>query len=272
MKKEKIEKWYDSGHMITTLMLVIIFLIVICSQSFASDQLSFALLSSIINHNSIYLLVLVYFILIKFPVGKKYFNYLSIFLIFVYLTVAITSLLTVIQSFSLTTVLSFALNFLLFIYISHTLLRGTRFWKEFHLHSSPFNELTNEGIFYAIVVLSVFLLAVNLISTAVIRGVFIAILDTLYYLLLGRYIYLYYEYLDIKKIDSNNEGNFDEVRGKVKEVLDKTEIDDVIIEGYKEVKDSLKETKEKKKEEKEEKVEKPKEKKSTTRKTTKKGE
>ena len=58
-------------------------------------------------------------------------------------------------------------------------------------------------------------------------------------ILFGRYIFLYRKYLDEKKIDANNKGNFDEVRktiddtmdaahDKVQEVLDKTEIDEKI--------------------------------------------
>lgn len=242
LNKKKIEKWYDNGFIIDLLIIFVIFLIIISSQSFANGELSFALFSSVINHNSIYLLVLVYFILLNFSFGKKYFNYLNIFLIFIYFITTVTSFLTVVQSFSLAVALTFMLNFLLFVYLSHTLLRGTRFWKEFHLSSSPFNELTNIGVFYAVVVISVFLLAVNLISTVAIRGVIITVLDTSYYLLLGRYIYLYCNYLDSHHIDTNNEGNFNEVRGKVQKVLDKTEIDDVIIESIKGVKEAVKDT------------------------------
>ncbi len=269
LSKGKIKKWYDNGQIITALIILVVALAIICSQSFANGEFTFALLSSVINHNSIYLLILVYFILLQISFGKKNFNYLNAFLISIYFITTVTSFLTVIQSFSLTTVLHFVLNFIFFIYLGHTLLRGTRFWKELHLHSSPFNELTNEGIFYSIVVVSVFLLIVNLISTVVISGVVLSVLDTLYYVLLGRYAYLYYEYLDFKKIDCDNDGNFDEVKGKVQEVLDKTEIDDVLVEGIKEVKSVLK------KEPEEEPIEEPevKEVKKTTRKkTVKKGE
>ena len=262
---KKVENWYDSADIITCLIITTIFLSIICSQSFANGEFSFTLFSSVINRNSIYLLILIYFVLLRFSFGKRYFNYLNIFLIFVYFITTVTSFLTLVQSFSLVSVLSFVLNFVLFIYSSHTLLRGTRFWKEFRLYSSPFNELTNEGVFYSTCVISVFLLAVNLISTVVVSGVVLSLLDTIYYLLFGRYVYLYYEYLDSKKIDSNNDGNFDEFRGKVQELLDKTEIDDVIVDGSKEVKETI--SGDKPKEEKE-----VKEKKSTKKKSVKKGE
>ena len=80
MKKEKKVEWYNSGHIITTLIISVILLIVVVSQSYANGNISISI-SSIINHNSFYLLVLVYFILLKFRVGKKYFNYLNLFLI-----------------------------------------------------------------------------------------------------------------------------------------------------------------------------------------------
>ncbi len=237
--KEKELKWYNSGHKITSAVIAVILLIIICSQSFANGEFTFELFSSVINHNSIYLFALIYFILLKFSVGKRYFNYLNVFLVFIYFIVMVTSGLTVFQSFSLNTVLNFILNFVLFIYLSHTLFRDTRIWKEFHLGKSPFNELTNDWIYYAIIVLTVFLLAVNLISTVVLRGVIISLLDAVYMLLFGRYIYLYRDYLDHKQLDASNEGNFDEIRGKVQEVLDKTEIDDKIVDGVKDMKEKI---------------------------------
>ena len=246
-KNNKIKKvkWYDNGEILTSIILGIITLIVICSQGLANGQLSFAFFSSVINHNSIFILVFVYFAFLKFDFGKKYFNYLNIVLIFLYFLTTITSLLTVIQSFSLTTVLSFVLNLFFLIYLSHTLFRDTIIWKDYHLSASPFNELTNEWFFYTILVVAVLSLAVDLISTVEIDGVIISFLDAVYYGLFARYIYLYREYLDAKKLDSNNSGNFDEVREKVQEVLDKTEIDEKIIEAKDKVVDVSKDVKKK---------------------------
>ena len=230
LKKEL--KWYDSGHTITSLIISTILIIIICSQSFVvgGGLGSFALFSSVINHNSIYFLILIYFILIKFSFGKKYFNYINIFLIFIYFIATITSALTVVQSFSLSTVFSFTLNFILVIYLSHTLFRDTRIWNDFYFYNSPFNELTNDWLFYAVVVISLFLLAINLISVDTISGVILSILDTCYVILFGRYIYLYRTYLDNKKIDVDNKGNFDAVREQIQNVLDNTDIDEKIIE------------------------------------------
>ena len=247
--KEKKLKWYDDATWITRLVIGTILLTIVCSQSFASGELTFTLFSSVINHNSIYLLILIYFILIQFPIGKKYFNYLNIALISIYAITAITSCLTMIQSFTLITVLSFSLQFVFMIYLIHTMLRDTRFWKEFHLFNSPFNEMENETTYYIVCILSTVLLIVNLISTVVVSGVVISFLDMVYYLLFGRYIYLYHEYLDKHKLDSENAGNFNEAREKVQKVLDQTEIDDVIVEGFKEVKKKMKKEEKDKEEE-----------------------
>lgn len=232
-------KWYDNAHFVTNLIIVIISIFIIASQSLANGELSFALFSSVINHNSIYILVLLYFILLKFSFGKKIFNYMNVILVFIYLITTTTSLFTIVQSFSLYTVLTFIINFVFLIYMSHTLFRDSRIWREFSFSKSPFNELTNDWYFSAIVILTIFLLLVNLISTVVFSGVVVSILDSMYYILLGRYIFLYREYLDKKKLDSNNNGNFDEVREKVQEVLDKTDIDDKIVNGVKNIHDKI---------------------------------
>lgn len=237
--KKSALKWYDNAHFITNLIIVIISIFIIASQSLANGELSFALFSSVINHNSIYILVLLYFILLKFSFGKKIFNYMNVILVFIYLITTTTSLFTIVQSFSLYTVLTFIINFVFLIYMSHTLFRDSRIWREFSFSKSPFNELTNDWYFSAIVILTIFLLLVNLISTVVFSGVVVSILDSMYYILLGRYIFLYREYLDKKKLDSNNVGNFDEVRERVQEVLDKTDIDDKIVNGVKNIHDKI---------------------------------
>lgn len=242
MKENKKENlvWYNNGNTLIDMILVTILLIIIFSQSFAtSGGFSLTLFGSIINHNSVYLFVLIYFILLKFEFGKKYFNYLNLILIFLYGLTTITSLITVVQAFSLNTVLEFTINFILLVYLFHTMLRGTIVWKDFKLSNSPFNEFSNDTLYYIVVVISVVTLIVDLISTAVLRGIIISLLDAVFLILFGRYIFLYRKYLDEKKIDSNNKGNFDEVRktidetmdsahGKVQEVLDKTDIDEKI--------------------------------------------
>ena len=220
-KENKVTKWYDNGSVITSLIITTILIIIVSSQSFSvGSNSSLALFGSIINHNSIYLLILIYFIFLKFPFGKKYFNYLNIILMFIYFIATLTSLLTLVQAFSLNTVLSFVINFIIIIYLIHTFFRDTIIWKDFKLYNSPFNEITNDGFFYSILVVSVFLLAVNLISTIAFSGVLISVLDCLYFALFGRYIYLYREFLDFKKLDANNSGNFDEIQKKINDTFD----------------------------------------------------
>lgn len=237
-KQEKI-KWYESGNVITNLIIGTIIAIIVCSQSFAViTNASLDLFSSVINHNSIYLLILVYFILLKTKFGKQYFNYLNIFLVFLYLISTITSLLTVFQSFSLNTILAFVENCVLSVYLIHTMFRDTRLWNDYHIGKSPFNEISNDGYYNALIVIVVFTLVINLISTVVVSGLFISILDAIYILLFGRYIYLYREYLDYHKLDSNNEGNFDEIRKDIQNVLDSTTIDDKAIEMVDKIKDT----------------------------------
>lgn len=277
MEKNKKVEWYNNGNVITSLIIGTILFIIICSQSFVTTHgSSIELFSSIINHNSIYLFILVYFVFLKLRIGKKYFNYSNILLVFIYLLTTLTSLLTVIQSFSLNTTIDFIINILLLGYLFHTMFRDTSLWKGLHINKSPFNEIDNEFSYYSILVISVIYLVVNLISTVVISGVVIALLDTIYYILFGRYIYLYRDYLDKKKIGVKGLGNFDEIREKItdttksveKEISDfvkEKEIDKKIDEIGEKITDTTKEvTKEVKKTVK--KVEKDIENKKTTKK------
>ena len=248
MKEKNNIKWFNNGDIITNLIIMIILIAIVCSQSFAVvGKSSLEIFSSIINHNSIYLLVLVYFILLKFKIGKMYFNYLNLFLVFMYFIISITSLLTIVQSFSLNTLLSFLLYISILIYLFHTMFRDTRVWKEFKLGNSPFNEINNDTYYGIIAFLVAIMLVVNLISTVVISGVLIAFLDCIFYLLFGRYIYLYRDYLDMKKKDINNKGNFDELRADIKDTIDsikdKTDLDEKFVELKDKATDYIKEKK-----------------------------
>ena len=246
MDKDKKLKWYDSGNNITTCIIIIVLLTIICSQAFAvvgSNTIS--IIASVISHNTIYLLILIYFIGLKTYIGKKYFNYLNVFLMFIYFVLSVTSFLTVIQSFSLNTVLSFSINVIVLIYLFHTMFRDTRVWKEFKLGNSPFNEITNDFYFNTLVILVIISLFVNLISTVVLSGLVISILNALYITFLGRYIYLYRDYLDKKRLDINNKGNFDNLRKEVKEDLEEISgiIKDKTEDTVSKVNETIKETK-----------------------------
>lgn len=219
-KKREIE-WYDNPDVITNFIIGLIALIIILSQSFAiNNNLSaVAILSSILNHNISYLLVCVYFVALKTKIGKQYFDFLNIFMIILHLLVAITSVLTVFQSFGLGSLLGMAIDLLILIYLVHTFLRSTSVWKSVSLNKSPFNEISNSGYFNSILVLAITLLAVNLISTTSFDGTILSLMDTAYTILFIRYIFLYGEFLNIKKISIKNEGNFDEYREKITDTV-----------------------------------------------------
>ena len=116
-KKTEIE-WYDNPGIVTNVIITLIAVIIILSQSFAiNNNLSTQeILRSIINHNSVYLIVLVYFVALKTKIGKRYFDFLNVFLILLYFITGVTSILTVFQSFSLETLISCAMHLVLFIY------------------------------------------------------------------------------------------------------------------------------------------------------------
>ena len=158
-------------------------------------------------------------------------------MVFLYFLASVTSFLTVIQSFGLKTLLDFVLNLVILIYLFHTMFRDTRIWKEFKLGNSPFNELTNDMYFYVLIVVCLFTLAVKLISTVYISGVILSLLDSIYVVLLGRYIYLYRDYLDYNKKDIDNEGNFDEIKDNIYEIT--TDISEKVEEVTKEVDEKI---------------------------------
>lgn len=220
-EKKNNELWYDNPSIVTWLIILIISIIILSSQSFSinSNVDTLRMFQDVLNHNITYMIALVYFVSLKTKFGKKYFDYINLVMIVVFFILFVTSILTVFQSFNLATLLSLAIHTLLVVYFFHVFMRGTRFWKEFSLDKSPFNELSNEWFFWALVIIEVVLFSVNLITTATFNGTVLATFDCIYIILFSRYIYLYGVYLDSKKINVKNTGNFDEYREKVSEVV-----------------------------------------------------
>ena len=132
--------------------------------------------------------------------------------------------------------MSLCIHLFIVLYLVHTFFRGTRIWKDYKLNKSPFNEFTNDSYFYVVVILGVILLAVNLIMTTSFDGTILALLDCSFTILFARYIYLYWQYLDEKKIDIKKSGNFNKVVDKV---------DDEVKEKFDEVKDFINNTSDK---------------------------
>lgn len=220
-EKKDNELWYDNPSIVTWLIILIISIIILSSQSFSinSNVDTLRMFQDVLNHNITYMIALVYFVSLKTKFGKKYFDYINLVMIVVFFILFVTSILTVFQSFNLATLLSLAIHTLLVVYFFHVFMRGTRFWKEFSLDKSPFNELSNEWFFWALVIIEVVLFSVNLITTATFNGTVLATFDCIYIILFSRYIYLYGVYLDSKKINVKNTGNFGEYREKVSEVV-----------------------------------------------------
>ena len=280
MEKEKSDvhiAWYDNPGIITNIIIGLIAVIILLSQSFAiNNNLStHEILSSIINHNSVYLIVLVYFVALKTNVGKRYFDFLNIFLVLLYFITGITSFLTIFQSFSLEALVACALHLTLFVYLFHTLFRRTRVWKEFHLNKSPFNEIKNDAYFYAISVLTIFLLALDLIVTTTPDGAILSILDASYMLAFARYVFLYGCFVDNKERKINPTTSMEEVREalndlgeKVGDVVDN--VADIVEDTVDQVEKKINDVVEKKDESK--KTVKKSTKKTTTKKSVKKGE
>ena len=269
--------WYDNPGIITNIIIGLIAVIILLSQSFAiNNNLStHEILSSIINHNSVYLIVLVYFVALKTNIGKRYFDFLNIFLVLLYFITGITSFLTIFQSFSLEALVACALHLTLFVYLFHTLFRRTRVWKEFHLNKSPFNEIKNDAYFYAISVLTIFLLALDLIVTTTPDGAILSILDASYMLAFARYVFLYGCFVDNKERKINPTTSMEEVREalndlgeKVGDVVDN--VADIVEDTVDQVEKKINDVVEKKDESK--KTVKKSTKKTTTKKSVKKGE
>ena len=245
--KNQVE-WYDNPNLITSFIIGLIALIVILSQSFAiNNHLSASeILSSILNHNIVYLLMCIYFVALKTKFGKRYFDFLNIFVIVLHMLTAITSLLTLFQSFGLGSLLVLAIDLVILIYMIHMFLRSTRMWKGMGLNKSPFNEISNSTYFNSILVLAVTLLAVNLISTTSFDGTVLTLMDTAYTILFTRYIFLYGDFLARKNSIDDGLVNVKElVTQKVDDFVEKHDLEEKLDDAKEKVEEITENVKEK---------------------------
>ena len=200
MKNNKEKDWFDSPRMVTYVIIGLLIVLIILSQSFAiNSQLGTSdIIRSILNHNSIYVLTLIYFVMLHFKVGKKYFDHLNVIMLVFFGLITLASMFTVFQSFGLASLLQLGINILFTIYFLYAFISNTVIGKELHLSTSVIVELKNEQYFYLITTLLVVNLVVALINSTSFESIVISLLEVLFYFLFARYISLYKEYDDMK--------------------------------------------------------------------------
>lgn len=211
--------FFDSPNMITFIITGLLVVLIILSQSFAIQSHLGAsdIFRSIINHNSIYLVSLFYFILIKVKFGKRYFDYLNVVMFVFYLLTTFASLFTIFQSFGFDSILNLSFNVLVTLYFGYSFFTNTVVGRDLKLSNSPLAEIKNDQYYYLLMGIIGVLLIVSLISASSFENVVVYLLEAIYKLLFVRYIYLYKEYIDHKELDSEVEEKVKDNKDTVKE-------------------------------------------------------
>ena len=218
MKKQE-KDFFDSPNMITFIITGLLVILIILSQSFAIQSHLGAsdIFRSIINHNSIYLVSLCYFILIKVKFGKRYFDYLNVVMFVFYLLTTFASLFTIFQSFGFDSILNLSFNVLVTLYFGYSFFTNTVVGRDLKLSNSPLAEIKNDQYYYLLMGIIGVSLIVSLISASSFENVVVYLLEAIYKLLFVRYIYLYKEYIDYKELDSDVEEKVKDNKDTVKE-------------------------------------------------------
>ena len=203
MNKSKERDLFDSPSMITYILIGLLVVLIILSQSFAiqSHMEAGDIFRSIINHNSIYLVSLIYFILIRVKFGKKYFDYLNVIIFAFYLLTTFASLFTIFQSFGFDSILNLAFNVLITLYFGYSFFTRTVIGKDLKLSDSPLAEINNGQYYYLLIGIIAISLIVSLVSVNSFEDVVVYLLEALYHFMFVRYIYLYKEYVERKELD-----------------------------------------------------------------------
>lgn len=207
MNKSKEKDFFDSPSMITYILIGLLVVLIILSQSFAiqSHMAAGDIFRSIINHNSIYLVSLIYFILIRIKFGKKYFDYLNVIMFLFYLLTTFASLFTIFQSFGFDSILNLAFNVLITLYFGYSFFTSTVIGKDLRLSDSPLAEINNGQYYYLLIGIIAISLIVSLVSVNSFEDVVVYLLEAIYQFMFVRYIYLYKEYIERKELEASKE-------------------------------------------------------------------
>ena len=203
MNKSKEKDFFDSPSMITYILIGLLVVLIILSQSFAiqSHMAAGDIFRSIINHNSIYLVSLIYFILIRVKFGKKYFDYLNVVMFVFYLLTTFASLFTIFQSFGFDSILNLTFNVLITLYFGYSFFTSTVIGKDLRLSDSPLAEINNGQYYYLLIGIIAISLIVSLVSVNSFEDVVVYLLEAIYQFMFVRYIYLYKEYIERKELE-----------------------------------------------------------------------
>ena len=229
MNKSKEKDFFDSPSMITYILIGLLVVLIILSQSFAiqSHMAAGDIFRSIINHNSIYLVSLIYFILIRVKFGKKYFDYLNVVMFVFYLLTTFASLFTIFQSFGFDSILNLAFNVLITLYFGYSFFTSTVIGKDLRLSDSPLAEINNGQYYYLLIGIIAISLIVSLVSVNSFEDVVVYLLEAIYKFMFVRYIYLYKEYIERKELEASKE------KEKKEEKVEEVKEDKIIKEEEK---------------------------------------
>ena len=207
MNKSSEKDFFDSPSMITYILIGLLVVLIILSQSFAiqSHMEAGDIFRSIINHNSIYLVSLIYFILIRVKFGKKYFDYLNVVMFVFYLLTTFASLFTIFQSFEFDSILNLAFNVLITLYFGYSFFTSTVIGKDLRLSDSPLAEINNGQYYYLLIGIIAISLIVSLVSVNSFEDVVVHLLEAIYKFMFVRYVYLYKEYIERKELEASKE-------------------------------------------------------------------
>ena len=202
MNKSNERDFFDSPNMITYILIGLLVVLIILSQSFA--------IQSHMEAGDIFRSI------IKVKFGKKYFDYLNVTMFVFYLLTTFASLFTIFQSFGFYSILNLAFNVLITLYFGYSFFTSTVIGKDLGLSDSPLSEINNGQYYYILIGIIAISLIVSLVSVNSFEDVVVYLLEAMYQFMFVRYVYLYKEYIERKELEASKEKKQDEEKPKEK--------------------------------------------------------
>ncbi len=204
--------------------ILIVLLLIYMLLSIGYNYISDLGLLDLIGNNFFYIVLSIYFILLKTKFGKERFSYMNLVIAILLAINFLGSFFNLLTTFNFTTSFSLIANVLFITYFVNT------FFYKYIKKISIINNLNNKFIFYAISIILIILyilMLIKYISVFPMIKIIKYIVEFVILVLFARYIYLYKEYSsketmfkEIKKMDKNLPSN-KEVQNHLKNIFKK---------------------------------------------------
>lgn len=186
-------KWLNDPYSVTTILLIglLVYMLFVIGYNYVSNLG----LLDLIGSSSLFLILTVYFVLLRMKFGKEYFSYMNLIVCILLGINIVGSFFNLLTTFNFTNIFDFIVDGLLFTYFLNS------FFYKYVKKIDVLKKMNNKIVFYilsCVLIILYVLLIIKNITTLPIVQIIKYIFELVLLLFFSRYVYLYKQYKEMK--------------------------------------------------------------------------